>query len=222
MVLFFTGCASVSVRNVERRSGPAHRPSAFYVADFDTADGAWKVTSRSKTVPQFKRDTQNLLAEALVADLNYYLGPAQRVGRSTRIPPDGWLVTGRFIRVSEGSPGLRIVIGLGAGGTKMETETLVSSQSHSRFLRFGTSGGSNAMPGMIASTGPVNSVANVVQQASRGVRDDTKRTARMITGSIAEYMVERGWLANARLKAKHPGEFQLLQPQGPPNRKLRQ
>src|SRR4051794_19088435 len=99
LILLFTGCASVSVRDVERTAGPVQRPSAFYVADFETAGGAWNVTSRSKTKAQFQRDTQNLLAEALVANLNSYIGPAQRVGSSKNVPPDGWLVTGRFIRV---------------------------------------------------------------------------------------------------------------------------
>ena len=41
----------------------------------------------------------------------------------------------------------------------------------------------------------------------------------MITGSIAEYMAERGWIDEVRLKAKRPGEFQLLQPQSTPSRK---
>jgi hypothetical protein len=221
LLLFFTGCASVSVRNVQRGKAPVQKPAVFYVADFETDDAAWNVTSRSKSEPQFQRDAQNLLAEALVANLNSYLGPAQRVGRSSDVPAGGWLVTGRFIRVSEGNPGLRIVVGLGAGGSKMETETLVYSQPRSPFLRFGTSGGSNAMPGMIISSGPVGAVSNVVQQVNRGVRDDAKRTARMITGSIGEYMAERGWIDNARLKAKRDGQFQILQPQGTPNRNLR-
>ena len=220
-LLTFTGCASVSVRNVERSRVAVERPQVFHVADFEVEGGEWNITSRSKSVAEYQRDTQDLLADALVKNLNAYLGPARRVGRSDRVPPNGWLITGRFIRVSEGSPGLRVVIGLGAGGSKLETETVVYHQPRSHFLRFGTSGGSNAMPGMIMSSGPVGAVSNAVQQVNKGVRDDTKRTARMITGSIAEYMAERGWIDEVSLKAKRPGEFQLLQPQGTPRRKAR-
>lgn len=221
VLLVFSGCASVSVTKMQRRSEPVQKPSVFYVADFETRGGDWKITSRSKSQEQYKHDTAELLAEALTANLNAYLGPARRVGNARGVPADGWLVTGRFIRVSEGSPGLRLVVGLGAGGSKLETETVViDGATRGEFLRFATTGGSNAMPGMIMSSGPAGAVSNLVQQANRGARDDAKRTARMITASIAEYMVQRGWLANAPLKAKRPGQFQLLQPQGTPSRKL--
>lgn len=211
-VLSFTGCSSVSVTG-KRQTAGAQKPAVIYVENYDTGSGEWNVTSRSKTSAQFRRDTADGLSQALVTSISRYLGtPAQRTsGRS--VPPGSWLVTGRFIRVNEGNPAARMILGLGAGGSKMETETLVydGSAPRSPFLRFGTTGGSNAMPGMIISSGPVGAVANLAQQSSRGVRDDTKRTARMVTASLGEYMSDRGWIDSAGLKTKKPGQFQLLQ-----------
>jgi hypothetical protein len=206
------------VTGVRQDAQPKAKPARFYVADFDTRGGQWNVTSRTRTPEQFRGETANALADALVANLSAYLGPAQRVGNSRGVPRDGWLITGRFIRVNEGNPAARIVVGLGAGGSKMETETIVldGTAGGRKVLQFGTTGGSNAMPGMIISSGPGGVVTNALQQAGRGVRDDTKRTARMITASLAETMQQRGWIDNARLKTKRPGQFQILQPQGTP------
>jgi hypothetical protein len=196
------------------------KPTQFYVANFETRGGQWNVTSRSRSERQFQKETADALAEALTATLNTYVGPARRVGTSRSVPPNTWLISGRFLRVSEGNPAVRIIVGLGAGGSKMETEAIIldGSAGGRPVMQFATTGGSNAMPGMLASTGPGGVVTNAVQQAYRGVRDDTKRTARMITASIAEYMEKRGWITEARLKTKRPGQFQLLQPQGTSSR----
>jgi hypothetical protein len=219
-VFFLTGCASVSVRGTQRRAEAAQRPAVIHVANFDTSSGDWKITSRSKTLPEFKADVSNLLAEALTAQLNAHVAPARRAPDARTAPPGGWLLTGRFTRVNEGALAARMLVGLGAGGSKMETETLVfdSATPGGPFLRFATTGGSNAMPGMLISSGPGGVVTNALQQANKGTRDDTKRTARMITASVAEYMAARGWSSNPSLKVKRPGSFQLLQPQGTPRR----
>jgi Domain of unknown function (DUF4410) len=41
-----------------------------------------------------------------------------------------WLVTGEFVRVTQGSRALRGLVGLGAGGTKLETAVRVYDLSH--------------------------------------------------------------------------------------------
>ena len=215
-LILFSGCASVSVTGVKNHREGGAEPARFYVADFETRGAQWKITSRSRTAEQFKRERADALAEELTKNINANLGPARRVGSSRVVPPDGWLITGRFIRVSEGNPAARIIVGLGAGGTKLETETVVldGTAGGAPILQFGTTGGSNAMPGMIMSSGPTGAVSNAVQQMNKGLKDDTKRTARMITASLAEYMLQRGWIDRARIKPKRPGQFQLLQPQG--------
>jgi uncharacterized protein DUF4410 len=78
--------------------------------------------------------------------------PATRQNVSKRARADAWLVTGEFVRVNGGSRALRSLIGLGAGGTKMETVVRVydlSRLSKEPVFQFDTSGGSNAEPGAV-------------------------------------------------------------------------
>lgn len=215
VVLSLTGCASISVKNVDKRAARVPGPPAvIYVADFETHGGDWKITSISRQTEQYKAEVADILAKELTADLSAFLKvPVQRVGRSRAVPPNGWLVTGRFTRVSEGNPAERIIVGLGWGGSKLETETTVlDGRVHGPFLHFATTGGSNAIPGMLLSSGPGSAVVTGVTQAMKGVHDDAKRTSRQITASLAEYEVEKGWIKTTSLKVKRPGEYQLLQP----------
>ena len=214
-VLALSGCASVSVKNIERHAQAAQPPAVIYLQDYDTRGGNWKITSRSRTPEQFKGEVAELLSKNLAADLEGFLHvPVHRVGSRKDLPPNGWLVTGRFIRVSEGNPAGRILFGLGIGSSKVETETIVfDGRSRGAILQFATTGGSNAYPGALISSGPASSVISGVSQAMRGVNDDTKRTARMVTASMAEFEAEKGWIKPSSLKPKKPGQFQILQPQ---------
>ena len=87
------------------------------------------------------------------------------------------------------------MVGLGAGGTKLETTVRVYDLSHlskQPVLQFETSGGSNAEPGAILG-GTFGALPNAVRNAgARGVTDDTARTAREITAMVADYYVKKG------------------------------
>jgi hypothetical protein len=131
----------------------------------------------------------------------------------------GWLITGQFTRVNQGSRALRIALGLGAGGTKMETAVQVYDLTERRRERplfsFSTSGGSNAEPGIITSVGPLTpttvpaAVIAVAGKAGHGVTEDDKRTARVIAAKVSEELAARGCLPPEHKpgKAKRPGEL---------------
>jgi hypothetical protein len=124
-------------------------------------------------------------------------------------------VTGEFVRVYTGSRILRAGVGLGAGGTKMETRVSVFDLASAGrpFLTFETTGGSNAMPGLLTNPG-TSAAISMTMQAMMGVTDDAARTSRMITGELAEYLVERGWLAKDKAySAKKLGKYQLVHEQ---------
>src|SRR4029079_17604582 len=111
---------------------------------------------------------------------------------------------------------LRSGVGLGAGGTKMETRVRVYDLASSAqpFLTFETTGGSNAMPGLLTSTGPVSAAFSMTTQAMMGVTDDAARTSRMITGALNGYLVEHGWLNKSKAySAKKLGKYQLVHEQ---------
>ena len=214
LILGLTGCASISVKDTQHAGRTPGRPAVIQVADFDTSGGNWKITSISRKPEQYKAEVAALLTKELVADLHAFLQvPVQAVGHAKTPPPNGWLVTGKFTRVSEGNPAGRILVGLGLGSSKLETQTVVyDGRTRGPFLSFATTGGSNAVPGMLLSSGPGSAAFTAVTQAMRGVNDDTKRTSRMITASLVEVGESKGWIKGSELKVKRPGEYQLIQP----------
>jgi hypothetical protein len=84
----------------------------------------------------------------------------------------------------------------------METDVTVRNlpPSNPPFLHFATTGGSNAEPGAATSPIPFSAAPVALLQTKGGVTDDAKRTSRMITATIGEYMVDRGWLAPGKIQ----------------------
>ncbi|MEZ0299569.1 MAG: DUF4410 domain-containing protein, partial [Candidatus Methylacidiphilales bacterium] len=79
---------------------------------------------------------------------------AVRLPQGSTLPPSGWLLTGKFVRVNQGSRALRMIVGLGAGGTKLETEIAVRDLSQPGapvVISTMKTGGSNAEPGAMFS-----------------------------------------------------------------------
>jgi hypothetical protein len=213
------GCASVSVKS-ESRTGaqPPRKPVKIYVADFDTSHGVFKIAGdESKNPEAFKKNAARLLSGYLVKTLTAHVAPAEPVKSAQgRVPGKGWLLTGEFVRVNTGSRILRAGLGLGAGGTKMETRVEVYNLASREkpFLTFETTGGSNAMPGLLTSTGPVSAAFSMATQAMMGVSDDSARTSRMIAGALSEYLSSRGWVAKGKVyESKKPGPSQLVHEQ---------
>ncbi len=207
-------CSSISVKDVKKSNVPRSKPERIYVSDFDTRDTQVTGKRDSKT-GDLKKQASDLLSEAIVKNVSHYIVPAERISSSThRLPASGWLLKGRFIRISPGNKTLRMGVGLGMGGTKLETEVMVSdlASPNDPFLRFVTTGGSNAMPGLLTSTGPTSAVVSILTTSQTGLADDSARTSRMIAASLGDYMTGRGWKTKSKgLKVKKPGEYQLIQ-----------
>ncbi len=215
--LLFSSCASVSVKGDQRSAKqPAQKPAKIYVADFGTQQGAYNIQGEPGKNPEaFKKKTAETLAAYLVKGVNTHVAPAVRTGSVAGLPKTGWLVAGEFVRVNTGSRILRAGVGLGAGGTKMETRVLVFDLAAGTepFLTFETTGGSNAMPGLLTNPG-TSAAISMTTQAMMGVTDDCARTSRMITGALNGYMVDRGWLPKSKAySAKRPGKYRLVHQQ---------
>jgi hypothetical protein len=195
LVWAFVGCASVGVRNPAQTSADPTIPKQIVVADFAAGQGIFKVDRSGDELAAFQAKTANALAAYLVADLNRSVAPASRGSAPGGKAANVWLITGEFVRVNQGSRALRGLVGLGAGGTKMETRVQVydlSGNSKQPVLAFETSGGSNAEPGAILG-GTFGALPNALRNGGlRGVSDDTARTAREITAMVANYYAKCG------------------------------
>jgi hypothetical protein len=195
LILGLTDCASVGVRNPTQGDANPRLPSQILVTEFDAGKGIFQVNRSGDELVAFEQKTAGALADHLVADLSKSVVPASRQNDLGHTRADVWLITGEFARVNQGSRALRGLIGLGAGGTKMETIVRVydlSGRSKEPILEFETTGGSNAEPGAIFG-GAFGALPHAIRNAGlRGVSDDTARTAREITAMVGDYYAKSG------------------------------
>jgi len=214
MLFLIAGCASVSVRDASVGSRtPKAPPEVIYVAPFDTRGAAFNVDREGQELDAFKRATAKMLQTRLVERLPE-IAPA--AAAPEQWPSRGWLVRGRFIRVNQGSRALRATIGFGLGATKMETEVMVYDLALSKkepFLRFATTGGSNAEPGALGSAGTtlvagVSALYSALGNAAHGISEDAWRTAREIRNHIVDYSRNMGlWVEPPPQHAAPPRAF---------------
>lgn len=215
LALGLVGCASVSVDRVQSVAEAKHAPERIYVRDFETPKKAFRVDRSEEKMPEFRAQFARGLSIEMVERIKRYL-PAVDVPRDAVLPEraNAWLVTGRFVRVNQGSRALRTVIGLGTGGTKLETEVTVSDMSVSPprpLLRFRTTGGSNAQPGVIFGLVMPNYWLMSLDTASHlffGLSTDVVRTSRESAAVISEYMAQERLIPpNKKTRAKKLGKW---------------
>jgi len=208
LALALVSCASVSVEEGTERV-TQRKPDAVYVLDFGTEGADFKVDRTDQELSDFKRNLQQMLKAAMVADLTDKLVLAAPAKKSDwTLKKNAWIVRGEFTKVYQGSRLLRSAVGFGAGGTKIETRVQVydlASDSATPFLTFSTTGGSGAEPGAILGlTDPVQIAIGGVSGAAHGLNEDTARTARVITAELSDYMHNRRWISDDQwIKPKH-------------------
>jgi hypothetical protein len=204
LILALASCASISVDKTARQATP-QMPQKIYVADFDVANGNFKVDREGAELAEFKQSLRIMMRAGMVTDLSHRLIPAVPTTKEQGFQPENaWLIRGEFTKVNQGSRLLRGAIGFGAGGTKMETNVYVydlNQSTNTPFLTFSTTGGSNAEPGAVTggATDPVVSAIGMAASGAgnfaHGLTEDTARTAREITAELSDYMYRSGWIS---------------------------
>ena len=211
LTAFSFGCASVSVRKTAFQPGskPPTTPVRIYVKPF-VLDGL-RVDRKGADLEVFATEFQSAFSEKLVDRLSKHIAPARAIGAGVAVPrSNAWLVEGSFQRLHQGSRALRAIFGWGLGGTKMECVARVYDLRQSRrepFAVIETTGGSNAEPGAVFG-GPFGAAPRlVVTSVTSGVTADSRRTARMITAALSEYLAAaHATLPTKPMRAKRLGE----------------
>jgi hypothetical protein len=217
-LFWLASCASVSVIDLQQsETQPSQPPPQILVADFGIQPAEWKVDREGTELKDFQLGMQFFLADAIATRINKHVAECKRWDGRQPLPTNAWLVRGRFLRVEQGSRLLRATIGFGAGGTKLETFVEIvdlRTTPPTAFMKFDTTGGTNAEPGAIANIDPVSAGVSLAVQSLGGLSSDAERTARMITASVSEYWSGRGWpLRGPPLEAKK-GTFTQERPPG--------
>jgi len=235
-VMVLTGCASVSVGNINPKGVPPKKlPSKIYVQEFTAPYDVFRVDRSNHDLLAFVKAERHALALNLQQQLTKYIAPADILPEGSAFPKGNfWLVKGVYDRVNQGSRALRIGIGFGAGGTKLETRVQILDLSRKQpapFLSMLTTGGSGMAPGAWAAFTPAGAfflpgaVANAGGASLGGLSVDRARTAREITATLSEYCFKNGLITERR--TRRPKKLGLLPSiQRPdfviPNKELRQ
>jgi hypothetical protein len=226
VTLLFTSCASVSVDNVRQLAdkSPTLAPKEILILPFEIPKEVMRVDRDGKELETFQRELKAMMTRELGVRLKEHVAPTRIIKNTDALPTGNyWMLTGKFIRVNQGSRLLRSTVGFGAGGTKMETNVALydlSGPVPKKFLQFETTGGSNISQGIggvitIPMSGPMalTSLFNAVEGVVSGVTFDTQRTAREITATLSEYLHHRDALkGKQRLRPKRLGEIPTLLP----------
>jgi hypothetical protein len=198
--VLLSGCSSISVLKENQNPNVAfHAPTKIYVRDFTGELKVFRVDRKEDSLVEFQNKTANQLSEDLVKKLNDCVLPAERLKGCQMPKGNAWLVEGNFDRVNQGSRMMRILFGMGAGGTKLETTVSVLSLSGrhpAELLTFKTSGGSNLEPGPGLLCGPPDPTDFITTplwaSAMTGLTKDTTRTAKEIAAEISDYLRKHG------------------------------
>lgn len=120
------GCASVSVKEDKWSKDRLAMPNRVYVADFEVPADALDVDRTGPELEGFRQTVLKGFTNELCDRITERIAPAVPLTKGLRPSKGAWIVEGRFLRLNQGSRLLRSVVGLGAGGTKMEARTTVS------------------------------------------------------------------------------------------------
>jgi hypothetical protein len=186
---FVTGCGSIRTEIPAQLSNArlSPNPPKILVARFNTDTARW-LTNRHgdgneySQLSDFKKEFQNKFQQILIERLQK-VAPASQVWLDD-IPNEGWLVTGDFITVDQGSRLLRTVPGFGAGETTLQTKVYVYDLSQSKthyVLSFDTGiPEKKKSAGAGSGEGPPGDVVS-------GLTMDSERTAREIRNILMTY-----------------------------------
>ncbi|MCU0587660.1 MAG: DUF4410 domain-containing protein [Syntrophobacteraceae bacterium] len=200
------GCASATSQRTGRlvEKGALPRPAVLLIYDFSVApDGA----RPSEEIQRGQAIAQSL-SEEVVTKLEAVGIAARRATDSTSVPLHALVVKGQFVTINEGSRAKRMLIGFGAGSTRLEVEVQAYQMTRSGLRRITeVQGGArgNRMPGIVLAGGmapavgtltPVltQGVAGVVREVRGGIGADIDRLAEQFAYKTVAFYHRQGWM----------------------------
>jgi hypothetical protein len=218
-------CATTEVTSQSPSFGQAPRPERILVYTFATSPEdvkldhsltaqTWKLQGISASTErrQVGQAVADALADNLVKKFHELGLPAERAYQPA--PRDGVstvVIEGQFLAVDEGSRMERVVIGLGAGKSKVRTavQAIEILPEGSRLLdTFEIDAKSDSTPGMAETMGAGAAAGHLAASAAVSVAKsaadeefgadvdaDAMRTANKIAKVMGDFFVSQGWIA---------------------------
>jgi len=217
--VLLAGCANVKLRAVNGvATVPEVNPRIVYVADFTLdpqsinietgvlpvspvtsvkSDESETLFPRLAGMPEERavraRELVYLMATSLVEDLRNLGLNASRLTAYDQTAPDGWLISGRFIRIDEGNRIRRALVGFGDGKTELEVLTSLNDLATGAprpFCELGTSARSSRGPGAIILFDPYDAIGRFMLgglDLDKNVMESAGRIAREIAEAIQHH-----------------------------------
>jgi hypothetical protein len=222
-----TGCASVSVTG--ERTNPAlapdKMPSVLYLRPFTQRAGAEFDVSAPQGGPKAEQRLAESVSVGIMSRSEKWIAPTTVLRGVDSAPTEGLLLDGEMTRARQGSRALRLILGFGAGRSRMETAVRVYNLEKSAtkpWLVFKTTGGSNVEPGLLAAVVPgpltlpamaamAGGVASTMSRGLMGISNDGKRSGRAIAAAVHDNLVKER-LTKRRARVKRSG--QIVTPAG--------
>ncbi len=172
-------------------------------------------TSEGEGDRKIGRQVANAMAEELVRGLRDLGFTVERGPRGTRIQRHQLLIDGEFLDVDKGSRLERLVIGFGAGASKVDTEVHVYyGMNRRKLLDFRTHADSGKMPGAAATMGAGAAVGvgitagTVAASAAEGIvkeyHSEVERmgghSADQAVAYLSEFFAKQGWIRPDQVK----------------------
>jgi hypothetical protein len=227
-LLFGCGAATITPQENAVPNATVQRPDKIVVYDFSVSaedvtqnQGPLQRVFRAATENSEQQDADRLAAgreaaQNLSADLVKRLQElgfnAENLPRGT--PPGGNTMTinGQFLSADEGNRARRLIIGFGAGASKLDTQVTVSQVSSTgmvnQLLSFTTHADSGKMPGAAVTMGAGAaaqgaSAATMAAGAATGAAKTygsmlstlSNNTSKQITAYLSQYFLAQGWIS---------------------------
>ncbi len=229
LAIAITGCAGASVTpgpSTPASTVASSRPARIVLQNFafqpsqiteSSAPGARVMNALSSSSAEQRQDKiGEEAADALGAETAKQLGDlgftVVRADNATQLANGDLLVTGKFVNVDEGNRLRRLVIGFGAGASKLDTQVNVyriNDGARQPVLDFTTHADSGHIPGAAltmgagaaaqggATAGMVAANAGVggAKSYSSTVTFLSNKTAEQISNYMSQYFAQQGWIS---------------------------
>lgn len=173
--------------------------------------------STSQAAAQLGQEVSNSLADELVKQIIALGLPAQRARQDTYVPHNALVITGYFTDIDAGNKARQLVIGLGAGESKIDSQVQVlsaASGGYRTLLEFKTHADSGEMPGAAvtmgagaAAQGAVTggmAAANVAVGGVKAYRSAmgamASRSADKAAAYLSKFFADQGWISADKVK----------------------
>jgi hypothetical protein len=227
MVVALGGCAETVVQpEREMAVGTLPRPSVVLVHKFSVnmnevtatqglygkAVDAVEQETTSEESADLAQEVSNSLTDELVKRIAGMGLTARRAPHDAVVPRDALIITGHFIDVDAGNKAQQLVIGLGFGQARMDTDVQVRSPGtggYRTLLEFKTHADSGEMPGAAitmgagaAAQGGVTAGMAAANVAAGGVKayrtamgPMASRTADQAAAYLGKFFAGQGWIS---------------------------